>query len=126
MRLNRPESGWSRSSQASATRRSSTHRSRSIVSGIAQTLQNDTETTQSARQDDFVARRGAFYSISGKHSGPKFLNNDPGLAAARTESDNAFPQWTHSSARLERLPHMQEVPGSSPGASTIVYSRRRR
>jgi hypothetical protein len=30
-----------------------------------------------------------------------------------------FPQWTHSSARLERLPHMQEVPGSSPGASTI-------
>src|SRR5713101_5385860 len=27
-------------------------------------------------------------------------------------------RWTHSSARLERLPHMQEVPGSSPGAST--------
>jgi hypothetical protein len=26
--------------------------------------------------------------------------------------------WTHSSARLEHLPHMQGVPGSSPGAST--------
>src|SRR6266851_1294764 len=32
-------------------------------------------------------------------------------------------QWTHSSARLERLPHMQEVPGSSPGASTNLFSR---
>ena len=69
-----------------------------------------------------MARRGAFYSISGNHSGPKFLNSDAGLAAARTESDNAFPQWTHSSARLERLPHMQEVPGSSPGASTKFLS----
>ena len=74
--------------------------------------------TQSARQDDFVARGGAFYSISESHSGAKFINDDAGLAAARTESDNPFPQWTHSSARLERLPHMQEVPGSSPGAST--------
>ncbi len=33
---------------------------------------------------------------------------------------NSFLRWTHSSARLERLPHMQEVPGSSPGASTII------
>ncbi len=32
-------------------------------------------------------------------------------------------QWTHSSARLERLPHMQEVPGSSPGASTKVFRK---
>src|SRR5216683_1827114 len=35
-------------------------------------------------------------------------------------------QWTHSSARLERLPHMQEVPGSSPGASTNLFSRPRK
>src|SRR5579863_4621050 len=32
-------------------------------------------------------------------------------------------RWTHSSARLERLPHMQEVPGSSPGASTIASAK---
>ncbi len=32
--------------------------------------------------------------------------------------NNWLIRWTHSSARLEHLPHMQGVPGSSPGAST--------
>ena len=36
----------------------------------------------------------------------------------QTGSDNASSRWTHSSARLEHLPHMQGVPGSNPGAST--------
>src|ERR1700677_2031013 len=42
----------------------------------------------------------------------------PALARPRARRDNPMLRWTHSSARLERLPHMQEVPGSSPGAST--------
>src|ERR1700724_2361363 len=45
------------------------------------------------------------------------------LARLRARRDNPMLRWTHSSARLERLPHMQEVPGSSPGAST-KYSLR--
>ena len=76
------------------------------------------ETTQSARQDDFVTRRGSSDSIAANRSGPRFLNDDARLAGAPTGGDNASSRWTHSSARLERLPHMQEVPGSSPGAST--------
>src|SRR5271168_1364560 len=44
------------------------------------------------------------------------------LARPRARRDNPMLRWTHSSARLERLPHMQEVPGSSPGASTNASS----
>jgi hypothetical protein len=40
------------------------------------------------------------------------------LRATRLRRNNSKPEWTHSSARLEHLPHMQGVPGSSPGAST--------
>src|SRR5579875_3860069 len=40
------------------------------------------------------------------------------LAAVLSRRDNSCARWTHSSARLEHLPHMQGVPGSSPGAST--------
>jgi hypothetical protein len=65
-----------------------------------------------------VARRTASNPIAANCLGPKFLNDDAGLAAAWTGSDNACSRWTHSSARLEHLPHMQGVPGSSPGAST--------
>jgi hypothetical protein len=67
-----------------------------------------------------VARRTASNPIAANCLGPKFLNDDVGLAAAWTGSDNACSRWTHSSARLEHLPHMQGVPGSSPGASTKV------
>ncbi len=67
---------------------------------------------------DILGRVCAFNLIAANCAGPKSLNDDAGLAAARRGSDNALPRWTHSSARLERLPHMQEVPGSSPGAST--------
>jgi hypothetical protein len=71
---------------------------------------------------DLVALRCASNSIARNRSAAKFFKNDAGLAAARTGSDNASSRWTHSSARLERLPHMQEVPGSSPGASTKYSS----
>ena len=87
-------------------------------SGIARTVQNDAETTQSARQDGLVVRRDSPKSISTNRSGARFLNDDAGLAAVPTGSNNASFRWTHSSARLEHLPHMQGVPGSSPGAST--------
>ena len=40
------------------------------------------------------------------------------LRATRARRNNSIPEWTHSSARLEHLPHMQGVPGSNPGAST--------
>jgi hypothetical protein len=47
----------------------------------------------------------------------------PLLRATRARRNNSIPEWTHSSARLEHLPHMQGVPGSSPGASTKFLNR---
>ena len=49
---------------------------------IARTVRNDTETTQSARQDGFVVRRDSRNTISANRSGIRFLNDDAGLAAA--------------------------------------------
>jgi hypothetical protein len=40
------------------------------------------------------------------------------LVRARGGRDNPCSRWTHSSARLEHMPHMHGVAGSNPAAST--------
>ena len=67
---------------------------------------------QPARSDRYVTRLGCEVPLGGEREEIRLL-----LRATRGGA--IIPaRWTHSSARLEHLPHMQGVPGSSPGAST--------